>query len=151
MASANFTAAYDLIVARIATLLPTHLRLPDAYDLDQNPDQYLAKGWGLAVGPGGVNTQRFTGNKRSTEITFRLSITRKVYALDLDPVKKSSAEKDLLEDMRAIIDDIWLNYLGITGSPLVRFADFEGISPVRVDKKSFLSVSINIRVEYIVV
>lgn len=151
MASANFTAAYDLIVSRVAELLPDHKRLPDGYNIDQNPDTHLAKGWGLAIGPGGFNTNRYVGNRRTTSITYSLSLTRKVYATDLDPVKKSAAEKELLEDLRAIIDDIWLNNFNITGSPLIKFSEFEGISPVKAEKNSYLYVRINIGVEYVVV
>lgn len=150
MSSPNFTTAYDLVVARIATLLPNHTRLRDPYNLDQNPDSFLEQGWGLAIGPGGENSARLVGPKRTTIIQFLLHITRRSYALDMDPVGKATTDKNLLEDLRAIIDDIWLNNFNISGSPLIKFEGFAGVFPVKVDSYSHLALTATVTAEYFV-
>lgn len=150
MSSTNFTVGYDAIVARIAALLPNHTRLPDSYNIDQNPERFLEKGWGLAIGPGGDPTNRTLGKPRTTSIGMVITVTRKSYALDLVASAKAETDKSLLEDARAIIDDIWQNNFNITGSPIVRFEGFSGVSPVKIEADSFLNISLNIGVEYFV-
>lgn len=151
MSSLDFDTAYDSIVSRIAALLPNHKRLRDPYNLEQNPDDFLKQGWGLSVGGGGLageNTKRFTGCIVTTRIYYQLAITRKSYALDLDPANKAITDKNLLEDARVIIEDVWKNNFNIEDSPLIEFRDFSGISPVRVDKNSYLYVTMNLGAEY---
>lgn len=149
MSSVNFNTEYDLIVARIASLLSGHKRLPDAYNPEQNPESYLEKGWGLAIVSGGQNTERFTTSHKSTSIFYRVIISRKRFALDIDPVAKAVADKNLLEDLRAIITDIWENNFNISG-PFIRFQNFDGLNTVKTDKNSYIYVGLNINVEYFI-
>jgi hypothetical protein len=131
-------------------LLPSHKRLRDSYNLEQNPDLFLEQGYGLSVGKGAFNTRRSTGSMKSTSISFAVTVTRRAFALDLDPDKKATTEKLLLEDARAILEDIWENNFGITGSPIASFNDWEGIQPVRTESNSFLYITLNIAVEYFI-
>lgn len=147
--STDFSTGYDAIVARIATLLPDHHRLPDAKALDKNPDTFLKQGWGWGLAEGGQNTFRFLSCKLSMGINFTLAITRKSFALELDPVKASQAEKDLLEDLRAILTDIEQNNFNIAGSPLLKLVDFSGVLPVKTESDSYLSIVINVNAEFI--
>lgn len=153
MSSLDFDTGYDQIIARVAALLPNHKRLRDSYNLEQNPDDFLKLGWGLSVGGGGVageNSKRFTGCIITTRIFYQLAITRKNFALDLKPDDKAVTDKNLLEDARIVIEDIWKNNFNITGSPIIIFSDFSGISPVKTEKNSYLHVVLNFSAEYFI-
>lgn len=151
MSSTDFDTAYDSIISRVATLLSGHTRLRDSYNIEENPEAFLVKGWGLSIEEGGFNTNRLLGPHRTTNINFGLTITRKRFALDTDPASKANADKNLLEDLRVIIDDIWQNNFNISGSPIIKFTNFTGISQIKTEKNSYLKVKMNIGVEYIIV
>jgi len=150
LSSTNFNTAYDLIVTRIAALLPNHIRLSDPYNPEQNPERYLEQGWGLALNLGGSNTSRFVTSQKTTNIQYQVIISRKRFALDLDAASKANTDKNLLEDLRVIITDIWDNNFNISGSPLIKFVDYSGINQVKTEKNSYMYVGLNINVEYFI-
>jgi hypothetical protein len=144
----DFSTIYDGWVSRIGTtLLPNHKRLPNPYDIAENNEIYLAQGWGLSVGPSGVNTQRFVCNKRSLQVTLQLSITRKFYAVEHDATKKASVDKQLMADFEAVFDDAHANNLGLD-SNLTVVSGFFGIQNVKPEKDLFRALIANLAVEY---
>lgn len=144
----DFDTDYDSIVSRIGTLLSNHVRLTNPYALEENPDILLKQGWGLALGPGGTNTNRLVSKHRTTSVDFQLSITRRVYATDHSATSKANTDKLLLEDARVLIDDIHKNNFNI--STLVSFLDFEGVFPVKADNYSYLALRLNFTLEYFI-
>lgn len=141
------TSLYDSLVSSIGTLLPNHKRLSNPYALEQNNDQILEKGWGLAV-RAGTNTNRQIGCKLSVEREFEIHITRKYFAREFDVTKKASTEKDLLEDMQLIIDNMEENSSLSSGSYLVKYIGDSGIINVRDVQDAFLAITISVTVEY---
>lgn len=147
--STDFDTAYDTIVSRVTALLPNHKRLVNVYALEENPDLYLKQGWGLKIGPGGTNSNRLVGATRTTAIQFSVYLTRQVIARDQDPANKAVADKNLLEDLRVLIDDIHKNNFNFS-DPIVTFNGFSGIDTVRAGEASYLYVSADLTVEYFI-
>jgi hypothetical protein len=144
----EITTIYDTLVTRVSTLLSGHKRISNPYALGQNNDQILEKGWGISVGPA-VNTNRLVGGKVSVSREFGVHITRKFFARELDAVKKASTEKDLLEDLELVIDDIEQNSTLSGGNYLTKYLSDSGIVQVRDDNDSILSISLLLTVEYL--
>lgn len=150
--SVSFSAGYDAIVARLAVLLPLasgYNRLPYAVDLHKNPDLFLKKGWAFGLSEGGDNTSRLLGAVTTTNLNYTIALTRYNPALELDPVKKSVNEKLLLEDLRAVLVDIWSNNFNMA-SPIIKFVGFTGIQPVRTDNDSYIAMVMKLNVEYFI-
>jgi hypothetical protein len=142
------TSIYDALVTVIGTtLLPNHKRLSNPYDLAQNNDQILERGWGLAV-RAGTNTNRQIGAKLSVSRDFDISLTRKFFAREFDAVKKASTEKDLLEDMQLIIDNMEENSALDGGTYVVKYIGDSGIFNVRDSQDNFLAITVNVNIEY---
>jgi hypothetical protein len=142
----TLTQIYDAIVSRIETLFPNHRRLSDPYDLENNPDNLLKQGWGLAAGPGGDNTERYVSCTESLSVNMTVPFTRAAFSRELDSSTKAAADKLLLEDMQVLADDVLKNNLNIQG-PLINFVGFDGIDSVRADERRYVQIGCNITVE----
>ena len=145
--STEVTTLYDTLVTRVAALLTSHTRLSNPYDLAGNNDQILEKGWGIAV-RAGTNTNRQLGCKLSVSRDFEISITRKFFAREFDATKKATTEKDLLEDMQLLIDDLEENATLSESAYLVKYVGDSGITQVRDGQDAFLAIIISLTVEY---
>lgn len=145
----TITQVYDTVLGTIAGLLSSHVRLPNPYDIPSNPETFLRKGFGFAVGPGGNNTERFVCSIRTTLHSFVVTITRRAEFLENDAATKATTEKELLEDAQLIIDSAHTNHLGLTGAKAT-FTNYDGIGQVFDDKDNYLSIALTITVEHFV-
>jgi hypothetical protein len=143
----NFTTIYSAVESRLATLLSGHKRLPNAYDVESNNAQFLAKGWALSVGPGGENTQRHAGSLKSVRITLQVTLTRQVYALASDAAKQGDADEALVGDFETVFDDAHTNSLGVSDCH-VKLVSFEGIRTITNGTGTFRRLVCDIDVEY---
>ncbi len=94
----------DAIVTRVGTVLPNHIRLPNAYRIEKNPETCLKQGWSISV-LGGFNTEKLLSNKVTIQRNFEITLTRRIYALESDAISRTTADKDLNEDLILIIKD----------------------------------------------
>lgn len=87
---------YDAVVVEMTALLPNHTRIPNPYSLEDNPDMFLKKGWGVAIG---TSTQRELDFCRlQMERTFSLITTREVFYLDTKGDAFDAMVKELIDD-----------------------------------------------------
>lgn len=121
------------VVARVATLLPDHARLPNPYELSLNNTQFLRQGWGVGITPSAENTDRFSCTKKSYRVRYRLAITRKMDALAQDAETRSEADLLLLDDFETILDDVHMNNFNAPSGALVRGSGFDGVDTVYTD------------------
>ena len=142
---------YDEIVSVLETNYPDHNKLTNPYSIEENNEQALRQGYGLAVGPS-QNTQRFTGCKMSIAREFRVIFTRQVYALEQDIDAKQEADKQLMEDQRLLIKEIEKDpQLDVGSNGLTKFVFTEdtGIEYVHPEKQSFIKLETIFIMEYI--
>ncbi len=144
----EITTIYTGLVTRIETLLSTHKRLTNPYDLAGNSDQILAKAWGLCLRPG-ANTRRIMSCANTVKRNFTIPITRKFVSRELDATKKADCERDLMEDLQILIDDFEKNNALIdTGKYTVSYNGDTGIVPVKQNQDAFLAVVVEVSVDY---
>lgn len=141
------TEIYDGIVARVGSLLPDHKRLPRPYNIAENNERFLDKGWGIAV-TASENTQRELCKRRSLRRSFEIIVTRKYYSLEHDVEKRSDTEKLLLEDLSTLYDDYCENLTLANEKGLIQALGDNGIEEVYSEDKPFYAVRLRMDVEY---
>jgi len=94
----NITTIYDQILVKLDEIYPSPaLRIPDAYDLPSNPEQFLRNGYGLKVGDGTPEESEF---KSKTEArTFIIVLSREILKIETDVSPVDVAVKAMLEDI----------------------------------------------------
>lgn len=141
------TTLYDTLVTRVGELLPSHQRLGNPYELEENPNPFLKQGYGIAFSVAN-NPEREISCRGWVQRDLIIVLTRKFYARDTDRASKASAEKDLLEDLQLIIDDAEKNFDAPNSVALFKYTTDNGIEPVRADEDHYISVSAVISAEY---
>lgn len=143
----NISDIYDDLHSVVASVLTSHVRLPDAYNLAKNNEKFLKLGYAIATLPA-ENTEREICNKIWLSRSFQIKITRQVIARELDSTGKGDVEKLLLEDLKLIYNEFYKQDLIITGSNNVDIAGDDGIEFIYSEKINFISIAMNIDVEY---
>jgi hypothetical protein len=138
---------YNAIVTRVTAVLPNHFRLSNVFDLDQNNEQFLQIGWGLAFGPA-ENTERSVSCQISVRRDVSVHITRRVMARELDAVTKGDTDRLLLEDLQLVIDDMERNFTLATGKFNCKYTADTGIFAVHTEKERYIAITANVSIEY---
>jgi len=97
----KITTIYNALETLLGTALTGYIKMPDPYEVADNPELFLTKGYGIAVGPG-VNTNRFTGCKKSFEREFTIILSNLVSTTETNADQREELEKSLLEDQYKI-------------------------------------------------
>ena len=141
---------YDALVSKIETALPTYTRIPNPYDIGENPDVLLDAAYGIAVGAG-TNTQRFVGCATTWEREFTIGLITQKVNLENDTLGKASIEKALLENHKTLLlaleADPSLGAICIKSYMIsdagIQYLEGEG------DRGKFLALEVSLVVEYL--
>lgn len=143
----DITDIYTALLARLATLLPSHARLSNVHDLAQNSEQFLRLGYGVLMGEA-ENTRRSLSKQSSTRRAIVIHLTRKVVARELAASTKGDTDLALLEDLQLLIDEAGANFTLSAGTHNFEYVSDTGIQHVHAGKENFISVSASFTVEY---
>jgi hypothetical protein len=143
----NISDIYDSLHTNVASVLTSHVRLPDPFNLENNNEQFLRLGYGIAT-LSAENTNREICNKIWLRRAFQVKVTRQVVTREFDSSGKGTVEKNLLEDLKLVYNLFYKQDLQISGANNVRITGDDGIQFVYTEKINFITVSINIDVEY---
>lgn len=138
---------YETFRANVATQLISHSRIPNPYKIEENLEPSLKQGWAIQIGPA-ENTNRIVCGTTTVRRRFTLIITRKMYAQELDSTAKESVEKQLLEDLRLVLNTVEANPKLSTSSGDFKYEGDEGIDFVFADKDNFIKLTALFSVEY---
>lgn len=143
------STAFDALRARLGTVFTTgagYFELTNPYDIQDNQDQFLRKGWGLAVGAG-VNTNRNLCKTVSVEREFRVVLTQALEATEFGIDDKQATVKELLESAQLAIESFEREFALDSGSYNTRFVSDSGISSLAGENFSFLTLELSFNVE----
>lgn len=101
----NISTFHDALLTRLQTVFPNHMRLPNPYAIDQNPQGHMIKGYGIKFGSANNSNADLCSINPEREIIVVL--TREYLATDADPASKATAEKNLYEDQLLLIKDAY--------------------------------------------
>jgi len=99
----NQTTAYDAIIAALDTLLPGAsgwTKIPYAYELEKNDDNFLRKGWGVTVGDANRTDLEWCDLAFTRSIT--VVITLEVFNTGSNDVQIDDKAKELLETIYSV-------------------------------------------------
>lgn len=102
------STAYDALVSRVELILDTanqgYNKIPNPYNLEDNAEIKLRKGYGVAF-LSGQNTNRNVNCKFSVERTMEVVLTRLYTEQDENATNRASLEKLIFEDQYKLIND----------------------------------------------
>lgn len=131
----TISSLYDSLITRLAVALPSHLRLSNPYDLEQNPERFLNQGYGVAFGTG-ENTKQIVDCTLSMRMDIIVSVTRQFVGQETDHDGKATVEKNLFEDQLLVIKDFCNNITVGT----IDFNGHGGVEFIVTDKSNFLAL-----------
>lgn len=144
----TITAAYDYMVGVAQSLLPDHKRLPDPYNLVNNSDRHLEKGWGFTIERGRSNRHTDQGSVGvDRDIIFK--ITRQFISLASDAEKRATTEKQILEDQMLILKRLESDF---TLGGLILNTDYDsdtGVEYVIIKDSPYLKIETTISLQYV--
>lgn len=143
----RISTAYDAMITRIEAVLTTHARLMNPYEVARNPEQFLAKGYGLAIGPASGN--RNVLSKIWVARQFNLVLTRRFSVIQGDTAAKATVEKLLMEDQMSVIQDFEANSTLNDQVTTISYTADSGIRSVFPDKDQFLVLETNFQASYL--
>jgi len=143
----NITTVFNNLVTFMSTNLSDHFRLNDPYNIEENPEQYLRKGWGIQVDDG-VDTNRCISPEYYLGRTFTLVIVRESLAKDSDPARRETSKLDLLEDLHILIAAAVTENTLYQSAVNFKYISDGGLQEVFVNDKPYNFIEANFLVEY---
>lgn len=145
----NISTGFDAMVTRVETVLGTgYTRIPNPYNIEDNTELKLKKGYGLALRDA-VNSKRQTNCKFSVNRTVEVILTRLYTGYEENAVDRASLEKLLLEDQYKIINDFEQDF-SINGTTMyTRWETDGGIEFVAGETGRFLMLKTQFSLEYL--
>lgn len=140
---------YDALASRCVAVWPSHMRLPNPYKVEENYEQVLKQGFGIAFGAG-ENTNRMVSCELSVRREMLVILTRKVNANESNVTARVAVEKQLFEDQKLLIDDLESNPT-LNDSVNVTSAIFvgdDGLNFVFGEKDNYIILTTRVSVEY---
>lgn len=145
------STAYAALLTRIETVLGTvaggYKRIPNPYEVPDNSEQELRKGYGLALLTG-ENTNRQVNCKVSINRNIEVILTRLYTGKIEDAPGKAALEQLLLEDQHKLINDFEQD-VSINGSTMyTRYVSDSGIEFVSGVSGRFFMLKTQFSLEY---
>ena len=131
----------DALYSLVGTALSTYNELSDPYELENNTELFLRKGYGIAINDGMNNLEQSTSCHRWTVRTYTFSLVNKITTTRENKTSMKTLQKSIMEDqetvLQAIYDDstlggdaVHIEYQSDTG---IQYLDIEQIKYFRVD------------------
>lgn len=138
----KISTIYDTLLAKLALIYPTKIRIPNAYDLASNGDPFLRNGWGLKLNSSIYFEMDFCTYANDRE--FAVALTREIIKTDTQTDQIDSVTKLLLEDVNTLQKElINPSQLGIIEYiQLITLGSTTGITEVFTNNEKFLSIEV---------
>lgn len=143
----KISTIYDLIVVAVESQLTGYRRLPNPYDIFDNPALILKKGYGIRINDG-ENTKRYVGCITTWVRSFDIIITRQVVNTDSDALGRASIEKEILEAHKLVLHKFESDP-SLGGSDIKAEINVDGgIQYISEQDSKYLAMVINLNLEY---
>lgn len=138
----RISTVYDRILVELAALYPSKTRIPYAYDLVSNDDNFLRDGYGLTVGPASPALLEWCKNAMDRQ--FTIVLTGEVFNTGSNPTIYDDIVKALLEDIFKAQKRFYEpDQIAIEGDIVkIDLNSISEVTQVQAEKLTFLSMSI---------
>ena len=143
----KISTIHDTINSTLLTIFPTKTRIPNAYSLVDNAEQFLKNGFGLKYN--GSSLVAFEICNRRESADFSLVLSSEFYHLETAQTAFDSPTKTILEDAEIfkarfyktdLLADLNIISLDVTTT--------SGLANLSGDKYNFLTIEINFKIDY---
>lgn len=139
---------YDALETLIGTALPGYVRLPDPYSVEDNPELFLRKGYGLAFGDDSNTNRKIGCNQVSISQDFVVPIINEVMATNTSSTH-AKFEKSLLEDKFKVIKALELDN-DLSGNAMnARYVGSSAITYLEGDRDKYILTELFLSIEYL--
>jgi len=144
----KISTIYDALLTAIATALAGggYRQLPNSYDITDNPEPYLRRGYGLAFGVS-ENTNREICERLWQRQSFTLPITNEVLTTSTNTTGWDDAMKGLMEDFIKVAKAIEAEPQIDESAQSVQVG-VGGIAFLEGDRGKYVLIEISIDVEF---
>ena len=143
----KMTDIHNAIIAKVEATLTGYKHIPNPYDANDNPELYLKKGFGVAIGPA-FKIPRNIGCKRSIERSFVVILVKQVTASDTNSTLRANIGLDLMEDQFSLFKAFELeDNIGGTGAATQVIGD-SGLDYIDGERQRFFLTEMEISTEY---
>lgn len=146
----KISQVYDALLARLAAIMPSAdgwTRLPNPYEIEENPSLFLKQGYGLAIGPGENRNDSVCPNVGIRRIVT-VVVSRKVDATEINVTAKDSPHKQLLEDMFQVLREFEMNVSLLDSLGNAIFVADTGVNFVNGEDENYIYSSMQFTVDY---
>lgn len=100
--STSITALFDEMIARVRSVLPSAVEIPDGLNIAGQSALFLKDGFAVLIGPG-QNTNRQLGCKITTSRTMTIVLTRQITTTASNAEASKVIMKRIMEDQMSLI------------------------------------------------
>lgn len=145
--STKITTIYDRLVTTLGLAFPSHLKLSNPYNVQQNDFKLLNKGYGFYMSSG-LNTNRMLACEMSIQRDVTIVQTIVHRGTDRDLAIRQAAEKSLLEDHFLLVKTLELDADLNSNCARFIYVSDTGISFLSDEQRNFLTISSIYTFEY---
>ena len=143
----QISTIYDTIYSAMTATFTGRKDLVDTYDLSKNDDQWIRSGYGVIIGSAN-NSGQLKRKPVAVERSIDIVLTNRVYGTERSSDARKVTEKLLLEDACNVTNMIKNNSTITRIVDNIEFENDNGIEQVMADKNNYLSIRINIIINY---
>lgn len=145
MSITSITTSYNAIIERLGYIYSSnssYTRLHDSYDLGNNKDIFLRKGYGVRYDGASIGASEF--NQFSMAHIFTVVLTRELIKLESDSTPDDDVTLSLIEDVVAVQKDFYhqseLNVPDDVSN--IELGEVSAIEKVNDEKVKFKTISV---------
>lgn len=143
----KISTIHDTIISKLAALFPAMQRIPNAYSLIDNPEQFLKESYGLKYN--GSERIGFEFCNRREKASFAAVFSREFFKLDTKQTAFDNPTKLILESAESFKAEFYkTDNLGDSNIIAVDVASTSGLANLTGDKYNFLNIEVQFTVDY---
>lgn len=123
----KISTAHDAVLTALASLFPNKLRIPNPYNIEDNPSQFLRDSYGMRVANEAPSDSEFCTFSRTR--VFAITLSREVLSNYTQTDAMDTAVKALLEDVYTLQKD-FMNPDQLNQEASIEKIDMAGTTPV---------------------
>jgi len=145
---------HTALIDAIAAVLTDYRKIPNPYEVENNPGSILNKGFAVAIGEG-ANTERTVKRQLFEVRTFEVFLIRLATHTENNTTKRVALEQDIMEDAFSIKSDLEprTSLPGASGFVQIRYLSDSGLQYIvpegeEVSRDKYYALNMVFDVEY---
>lgn len=138
---------FDKIESIVQTQFSSKQEIPNPFEIEKNPDDFLRDGYGFRYGPGSSGGSELN-NLQEHSRDFIIVFTKLVFRTDSDKALFKSTQKAMLEDQYTLIDSLAKDTTMDSDLTRLEFVGDGGIEFVYSGRQTYLKLESTFEIAY---